>query len=396
LSTTIEVTDTVTTVVQVNDSTATIETTDVITEISSQVTGIQGGRGETGATGATGPAGTTGATGPQGPTGATGGTGLTGATGATGPAGTTGATGPQGPQGPAGTNGATGATGPQGPTGATGATGPLPTNYVASIGGVTGAFAATGSGNVVLSDSPTLTGTVNATSSTLAFGTNGSAITANGFTISGTELGYLDNTTFNIQQQIESKAQLAGPAFTGTPTAPTAARKTNTTQVATTAFVNEHAVSMLIRRTTATAAIANTETVIISASLPANTIILGDTFRFTGYATRAGANAGTATFRIRIGTTTLTGNAPVSLTTTATTTGVYKFEALLTVRTAGASGTVGGVGKIDVTTTAGGNSFTTAVAVDTTVTNVIEATIISGVSGNTYTFEYATLEKLPA
>jgi len=45
VSTTIEVTDTVTTVVEVNDSTATIETTDVVTEISSQVTGIQGIQG---------------------------------------------------------------------------------------------------------------------------------------------------------------------------------------------------------------------------------------------------------------------------------------------------------------------------------------------------------------
>jgi hypothetical protein len=125
-------------------------------------------------------------------------------------------------------------------------------------------------------------------------------------------------------------------------------------------------------------------------------MIAGDTFRFVGYATRAGANAGTTTFRIRIGPTTLTGSIPVSQTTGSLTTGVYKFEALLTVRTVGASGTVGGVGKIDVTTTGGANSFTTAVAIDTTVTNLIEATIISGVAGNTYTFEYATLEKLPA
>ena len=37
---------------------------------------------------------------------------------------------------------------------------------------------------------------------------------------------------------ISSKADLASPAFTGTPTAPTAAAGTNTTQIATTAFVN--------------------------------------------------------------------------------------------------------------------------------------------------------------
>lgn len=37
------------------------------------------------------------------------------------------------------------------------------------------------------------------------------------------------------------KAPIANPAFTGTPTAPTAATNTNTTQIATTAFVQKHA-----------------------------------------------------------------------------------------------------------------------------------------------------------
>lgn len=36
---------------------------------------------------------------------------------------------------------------------------------------------------------------------------------------------------------LAAKANLASPAFTGTPTAPTAAAGTNTTQIATTAFV---------------------------------------------------------------------------------------------------------------------------------------------------------------
>lgn len=40
-----------------------------------------------------------------------------------------------------------------------------------------------------------------------------------------------------IQGQVEARAPLADPAFTGVPTAPTAAKDTNTTQVATTAFV---------------------------------------------------------------------------------------------------------------------------------------------------------------
>ena len=66
-------------------------------------------------------------------------------------------------------------------------------------------------------------------------------------TVSATELGYLDGVTSAIQTQIDSKlatstasstyAPLASPALTGTPTAPTASAGTNTTQIATTAFV---------------------------------------------------------------------------------------------------------------------------------------------------------------
>jgi len=66
-------------------------------------------------------------------------------------------------------------------------------------------------------------------------------------TVSTTELGYLDGVTSAIQTQLDAKlatataastyAPLASPAFTGVPTAPTAAANTNTTQVATTAYV---------------------------------------------------------------------------------------------------------------------------------------------------------------
>jgi len=58
-----------------------------------------------------------------------------------------------------------------------------------------------------------------------------------GATLSTTELNYVDGVTSAIQTQLNTKAPLASPALTGTPTAPTAAGGTNTTQVATTAFV---------------------------------------------------------------------------------------------------------------------------------------------------------------
>ena len=66
-------------------------------------------------------------------------------------------------------------------------------------------------------------------------------------TVSTTELGYLDGVTSAIQTQLDSKlatstaastyAPIASPALTGVPTAPTAAANTNTTQIATTAYV---------------------------------------------------------------------------------------------------------------------------------------------------------------
>lgn len=58
-----------------------------------------------------------------------------------------------------------------------------------------------------------------------------------GCTATVTELNYVDGVTSAIQTQLNAKAPLASPALTGTPTAPTAAVGTNTTQLATTAFV---------------------------------------------------------------------------------------------------------------------------------------------------------------
>lgn len=56
-------------------------------------------------------------------------------------------------------------------------------------------------------------------------------------TTSAAELNYVNGVTSAIQTQLDAKAALASPALTGTPTAPTASNGTNTTQIATTAFV---------------------------------------------------------------------------------------------------------------------------------------------------------------
>jgi hypothetical protein len=79
--------------------------------------------------------------------------------------------------------------------------------------------------------SPTFTGTVVLPSTTSIGG------------VDATEIVYLDGVTSNVQTQLDGKAALASPAFTGTPTAPTAVSGTNTTQVATTAFVQQVALN---------------------------------------------------------------------------------------------------------------------------------------------------------
>jgi hypothetical protein len=57
-------------------------------------------------------------------------------------------------------------------------------------------------------------------------------------TATHTELNYMVGVTSGVQGQIDLKAPLASPALTGVPTAPTASPGTNTTQLATTAFVS--------------------------------------------------------------------------------------------------------------------------------------------------------------
>lgn len=55
--------------------------------------------------------------------------------------------------------------------------------------------------------------------------------------ITAEELGYLDGVTSNVQAQINAKAPLASPSFTGKPTAVTPDSTDNGTRLATTAFV---------------------------------------------------------------------------------------------------------------------------------------------------------------
>jgi hypothetical protein len=83
-----------------------------------------------------------------------------------------------------------------------------------------------------------VTGTVAIANGGTGATTAGQALNNLGLTATATELNYTSGVTSAIQTQLDAKAPLASPALSGTPTAPTASVGTDTTQIATTAFVN--------------------------------------------------------------------------------------------------------------------------------------------------------------
>lgn len=146
-----------------------------------------------------------------------------------------------------------------------------------------------------------------------------------------------------------------------------------------------------------TGAIANTETQVVAWTVPANYFTAGDIVRVTAYYTRAGTNASQGTARIRIGTTTLTGAITASLAfPNAATAVVGMLEALVTVRTIGATGTAGGGFQNLHSATSPLLSVTAPVTINTTVSNIVELTVISGQTNNNYTFSHAVIEHLSA
>jgi Head domain of trimeric autotransporter adhesin len=156
---------------------------------------------------------------------------------------------------------------------------------------------------------------------------------------------------------------------------------------------------LLAKRTTSSAAIANTETQIIAATVLANTLAVGDVIRLTAYGIQTNSTIlSTSVYRIRVGTTTLTGNIVASSSwdngTTTRTNIIIKVTADILITAVGASGTA--IGQVDVNKGyVSGNpplGVATAVGINTTVNNIAEFTFISGAATTTNTFHTATLE----
>lgn len=163
-----------------------------------------------------------------------------------------------------------------------------------------------------------------------------------------------------------------------------------------------------VARILAPAAIANTETSLVNFTIPANYMVPGTTFRLKAWGRlTTGGTPGSSIFRCRIGTASLAGNIPVSLTivnATSVTSGPFYLEAEVIVRTDGAVGSI--IGEMIVgSQTAAPVAFSSkdtisvisaTVAIDTTAQKIIELTYISGNAGSTATFEYATIEAVNA
>jgi len=103
-------------------------------------------------------------------------------------------------------------------------------------GGTATVIAVGGPGSYATKASPALTGTP--TAPTAASGTNTTQIATTAFVAAAV-------SAVDVSSQLSSYAPLASPTFTGTPAAPTALAGTNTTQIATTAYVST-AISNLV------------------------------------------------------------------------------------------------------------------------------------------------------
>jgi hypothetical protein len=92
--------------------------------------------------------------------------------------------------------------------------------------------------------------------------------------VDNTELSYLNGVTSGIQSQLNLKAPLASPTLTGIPTAPTAATATNTTQIATTAYVKNQGYLTANQTITLSGDISGSGTTGITTTIGANKVTL--------------------------------------------------------------------------------------------------------------------------
>lgn len=143
------------------------------------------------------------------------------------------------------------------------------------------------------------------------------------------------------------------------------------------------------------------ETAVKSITIPAGTFVVGSVYRITAWATVTSTAGNVVTVRVRIGPTTLTGAIVESIAPTATATATnegVRFDAMVTVRSVGATGTVTGamsfVGSASepFTNPTRTDVDTGTVTIDTTVSNLLELTAVTAAGTTDINFRQAVIE----
>ena len=203
-------------------------------------------------------------------------------------------------------------------------------------------------------------------------------------TVSATELGYLDGVTSAVQTQIDAKlatataastyAPIASPTLTGVPVAPTAAANTNTTQIATTAYVQTELTDLIGGAPGALDTLNELATALANDASYSTTIT-------TALATKLPLAGGTMTGAIAMGTNKITGMGTPTATTDAATKGYVDG---VTVAPSNLTGPITSVGS--ATSIASQTGTGTKFVVDTSptlVTPVLGVATATSINGTT-------------
>lgn len=171
------------------------------------------------------------------------------------------------------------------------------------------------------------------------------------------------------------------------------------------AFLPAEATVGLRARVADTAAITTTETQVVGITIPAGTLTAFSVYEIDAWGNVTSTAGNVVTFRIRIGTTTLTGNIPEQLAPTATATAAnnsFHLTGLVTVRSTGAGGTIIGALQFigqdaqPFTVRLRASQATGTVVVNTDVANILELTAQTAAGTTSVTFQQATIKCIMA